>query len=116
MSYGNAEASLDTQAQPRPSAMKFSWQRGAKSAAGSAPEVPTDYIVHKMRSTLRPEMDVAPQELRAIRFIEVFLFLVFFPLGFALNRYNKVFGPSLAMSVMLFSAWWGVMLSLIYHL
>ncbi|MDJ0857975.1 MAG: hypothetical protein QNI90_04500 [Dinoroseobacter sp.] len=116
MSYGNVEASLEAQQQPRTSAMKFSWQRGAKSASGPQPEVPTDYIVHKMRSTLRPEIGVAPQELRAIRFIEVFLFLVFFPLGFALNRYNKVFGPSLAMSVMLFSAWWGVVLSLIYHL
>lgn len=116
MSYGNAEVSLNAQQRPRTGALKFSWQRGVKNADAPAPEIQADYIVHKMRSTLRPEIGVAPQELRAIRFVEVFLFLVFFPLGFALNRYNKVFGPSLAMSVMLFSAWWGVVLSLIYHL
>lgn len=115
MSYGNANASLEAQPQARQSALKFTWQSRQADPAKPSTDVPADYIVHKMRSTLRPEIGVAIQELRAIRFIEVFLLLVFFPLGFALNRYNKVFGPSLAMSVMLFSAWWGVVLSLIYH-
>lgn len=115
MPYGNANASLDAPQRPRSNALKFTWQTaGTTNDAAHSADVPADYIVHKMRSTLRPEIGVAEQELRAIRFIEVFLFLVFFPLGFALNRYNKLFGPSIAMSVMLFSAWWGVVLSLIY--
>jgi hypothetical protein len=115
MSYGNADAVLPAAPKAPAGKLKFTWQSASGTNPSAQAEIPADYIVHKMRATLRPEIGVATQELRAIRFIEVFLFLVFFPLGFALNRYNKLFGPSIAMAVVLFASWWGVVLSLIFH-
>lgn len=110
MSYGATQPTFGTVRNGRDMPLKFSWQ----SASGPNPvDIPADYIVHKMRAALRPERTLASAEFRIIRAIEVFLFIAFFPLGFLLNLYNKVFGPSIAMSGAALVGWCSIVATLL---
>ncbi|WP_425090990.1 hypothetical protein [Tropicimonas sp. S265A] len=114
MSDATATTAFRTTYLGRGTALRFTWQSTGQGKSARRYGPPTDYTVHKMRAALRPEMALAEPELRLIRMIEVFLLITFFPLGFALTRYNKLFGPCVGMSSLVFFAWWGLVAGLLY--